>query len=370
MKKILLLIFICLISISFTACQKSEVDEIKSFVENEMDEIIDTIEVDPKGFYFDEDELKNIEVGQPMVCYDLVDYDKGIENNLKEDKFYVVPLMYNKEPRLDATITYIDKKDKWEIIDIGGQICVKVKYIEDKYKLKDIKIVQGNQRVLVATNSDGNLVGYLPYSNEDKLLDIDILNQKLKESIGGILVDYVEDDEVSYLIKQDNTKTNTVEDDNYQKLLIEEDVNNFLGNYNLLINYLDTEIKSKKYDEVKSLVDKTEEKLIDLKNQEKIDDLIVYNYYVKLKSSLYDSGYLKDSIGYLQKCIELKETDDDFKMLVIYNMELYKQEDNLENKKEINKNIQEIVNLRKEYFKEKEVLIKTLNKVLEEKIVL
>ncbi|WXR62823.1 hypothetical protein WG909_06340 [Peptostreptococcaceae bacterium AGR-M142] len=65
-----------------------------------------------------------------------------------------------------------------------------------------------------------------------------------------------------------------------------------------------------------------------------------------------------------------KETDDDFKMLVIYNMELYKQEDNLENKKEINKNIQEIVNLRKEYFKEKEVLIKTLNKVLEEKIVL
>ncbi|WXR62815.1 hypothetical protein WG909_06300 [Peptostreptococcaceae bacterium AGR-M142] len=113
-----------------------------------------------------------------MVCYDLVDYDKGIENNLKEDKFYVVPLMYNKEPRLDATVTYIDKKNKWEIIDIGGQISVKVKYIEDKYKLKDIKIVQGNQRVLVATNSDGNLVGYLPYSNEDELVDIDTLNQK------------------------------------------------------------------------------------------------------------------------------------------------------------------------------------------------
>ncbi|WXR62820.1 hypothetical protein WG909_06325 [Peptostreptococcaceae bacterium AGR-M142] len=69
MKKILLLIFICLISISFTACQKSEADEIKSFVESEMDEIIDTIEVDPKGFYFEEDELKNIEVGRPIGLF-------------------------------------------------------------------------------------------------------------------------------------------------------------------------------------------------------------------------------------------------------------------------------------------------------------
>ncbi|WXR62821.1 hypothetical protein WG909_06330 [Peptostreptococcaceae bacterium AGR-M142] len=32
---------------------------------------------------------------------------------------------------------------------------------EDKYKLKDIKIVQGNQRVLVAVDDDGNYIWLL-----------------------------------------------------------------------------------------------------------------------------------------------------------------------------------------------------------------
>ncbi|WXR62822.1 hypothetical protein WG909_06335 [Peptostreptococcaceae bacterium AGR-M142] len=69
--------------------------------------------------------------------------------------------------------------------------------------------------------------------------------------------------------------------------LAENDVNNFLGNYNLLIKFIWNLKLNRKLDEVKSLVDKTEEKLIDLNNQEKIDDIIIYNYYVSSTYQVY-----------------------------------------------------------------------------------
>lgn len=168
MKKLSLFVVCCLLFISFNSFATSEVREVKNLVEDEMDEIVEIIEDECEEFYFDEDELDDIEVGEPIACYTLKDSNDNIEDRLKQNEFYVVPLMYDGEPRLDASVCYIEKKDRWEVLDIGGNVCVTVKDLEERCNLSDMKIVDYKTRVIMGENEDGELLSYLPYSCENK----------------------------------------------------------------------------------------------------------------------------------------------------------------------------------------------------------
>lgn len=150
-------------------------------------------------FHFSsQEDLARAYLGKPIsnlrIGINELDTEKTLKDQAQPFAFYVFPVMVDKKPVTDLTVTLED--GKWKPVDIGGHLSTVINEMsrQNGYAPESSIVLRFAAQTFVIVNKDGNEYGYLPYFDDSemgvtakKLIPSKDFRDALKKKAGIIL---------------------------------------------------------------------------------------------------------------------------------------------------------------------------------------